>query len=101
MTNKPKHVPSPFLDEILETPEAAQWLKLNPRVLLAESQGENPKIPAIRINERVIRFNRRIILAKFAHDAGLPPEVIAAAFVPSVQFPQTTTERSNEPNNQN
>ena len=45
----------------LSTPEqAAKWLGLTQRVLLANVRRK--KIPAVRINDRVIRFHPRTIL---------------------------------------
>ncbi|HEV2330555.1 MAG TPA: hypothetical protein VGY56_17380 [Verrucomicrobiae bacterium] len=98
MTDKPnskdgrkkgKALPKATMDEILDAPEAARWLKITPRMLLSESQGERAKIPGFWLNDRVVRFHRQIILAKLAHDAGLPPELIAAALSKS-HFPTAT-----------
>ena len=71
---------SAFLDEMLDTAAAAKWLKIKPRRLLADSKGPRAKIPAFWINRRLVRFHPRTIIAKFANDAGIPPEVIAAMF---------------------
>jgi hypothetical protein len=48
------------LDQLLTPCEAAQWLGLSQRVLLANVRRK--KIPAVRINDRVIRFHPRTIL---------------------------------------
>ncbi|HVU07823.1 MAG TPA: hypothetical protein VHG89_04690 [Verrucomicrobiae bacterium] len=71
---------NPHLDEMLETEDAAKWLKIPSRQLLANSKGQNAKIPGFWINQRVVRFHPRTIIAKLAHDAGLPPELVAAMF---------------------
>jgi hypothetical protein len=81
MTEQPNYDFSelnPCLDELMETPEAAKWLKVNPRLLLDESRGQKAKIPGFWINDRTVRYHRKFILAKLAHDAGLPTELIAA-----------------------
>jgi hypothetical protein len=65
---------------MMETSEAAKWLKINPHQLLNDSKGKDAKIPGFWLSERIIRFHPRTIIAKLAHDAGLPPEVIAAMF---------------------
>lgn len=72
--------PHPFLDRLMDPHEAAQWLKMKPRRLLAHAKGANPKIPGIWINERVVLFNPRTIITKFAHDSGMSPELVAAMF---------------------
>lgn len=65
---------------MLRTDEAAKWLSMRPRDLLARSKGRNPKIPGFWINRKVVRFHPRTIIAKLAADAGVAPEVIAASF---------------------
>ena len=72
--------PAPGLDDMLLLPEAAQWLRLNPRDLAAKTKGRNPTVPAFRLNQRVLRFHPRTIIAKMASDAGVPMETIAASF---------------------
>ena len=68
------------LDAMLTLEEAAPWLRLKPRELSAKSRGCKPAIPAFRLNQRVIRFHPRTIIAKLAHDAGVPLAVISASF---------------------
>ena len=68
------------LNDMLETPEAAKWLKMSERELLAKAQGRRATIPGFWLNSRLVRFNPRIIIAKLAAEAGVAPEVIAAAF---------------------
>jgi hypothetical protein len=68
------------LDQLLTLNEAARWLRMNERDLSARSQGRNPSIPGIWINKRVVRFHPRAVLAKFANDAGVALEVVAAMF---------------------
>jgi hypothetical protein len=68
------------LDDLLTLDEAAAWLRLNRRDLSEKSRGRRAVIPAIRVNRKVIRFHPRTILAKFAADAGVPLEVIAASY---------------------
>ncbi len=64
---------------MLPTVEAAKWLNLKPRRLLADSKGKKAKIPGFWINERVVRYHPRTIIAKLAFDAGVPKEAIAAS----------------------
>jgi hypothetical protein len=71
---------NPHLDQLLTLEEAAQWLGLTPRCLLEKSRGHRPFIPAIRDGRKFIRFHPQTILAKFAADACVSPEVIAASF---------------------
>jgi len=67
------------LDDMLETAEAAKWLRMRPRDLLAKTKGRKPEIPAFRINSKVVRFHPRTIVCKLAADAGLSPELISAS----------------------
>lgn len=58
---KPKHID---LDE-LQTPEwTARWMKLGRRTLI--NAARTGAIPCVRVNERVIRFHPRTILAALA-----------------------------------
>jgi hypothetical protein len=68
------------LDTPLTLNEAAAIWRLSPRELAAKSKGRRAQLPGIWLNARVVRFHLRIMLAKAAHDAGVPLEVIAAAF---------------------
>ena len=56
------------LDEILTLEECAAWLLLKPRDLLAKVRAG--RIPAIRLNQRVLRFHPRTVLLKL----GVPSE---------------------------
>ena len=67
------------INAMLTLQECARWLRIQPRELSARSRGRNARIPAVRLNKRVIRFHPATILAKFAADAGVPVEVIAAS----------------------
>ena len=71
---------APHLDDLLNLDECAAWLRLNRRDLSEKSRGRKPAIPAMRINQKVIRYHPRTILAKFAADAGWPAEQIAAVY---------------------
>lgn len=85
------------LDELMETSEAAQWLKINSKQLLTDSKGKNAKIPGFWFSDRVVRFHPRSILAKLAHDAGLSPLLIAAMFGRELHFSTITpTENQND-----
>ncbi len=86
---------NPSLDEMLETPEAAKWLKLKPRRLLADAKGRRAKIPGFWINRRVVRFHPRTIIAKFANDAGVPIEVIGAMFELKIHVPESFPKNQN------
>jgi hypothetical protein len=72
--------PAPQLDDMLSKEEAAEWLQLRPRDLMEKTKGTSPRIPAFKLNQRVIRFHPRTVIAKMAKDAGVKPEVIAAMF---------------------
>ena len=49
------------LDALLDLDAAARWLGLSRRVLLSNIRRK--KIPAVRINDRVIRIHPRTVLA--------------------------------------
>jgi hypothetical protein len=68
------------LDTLLKLNEAARICRLSPREMAAKSKGKRAPLPGIWINSRVVRFHPRMMLAKAAYDAGVPVEVIAAAF---------------------
>lgn len=70
----------PFLDQMMDTAEAAEWLKINSHNLLRVSKGLNAKIPGFWITDRIVRFHPRTIIVKVAFDAGVPPEVIMSQF---------------------
>ena len=61
------------LDEILTLEECAAWLLLKPRDLLAKVRAG--RIPAIRLNQRVLRFHPRTVLLKL----GVPGEGVGVA----------------------
>ncbi len=50
------------LDEILTLEECASWLALKPRDLKEKVRAG--RIPAIRLNQRVLRFHPRTVLLK-------------------------------------
>lgn len=68
------------LDRIVDATEMAMILKMRKRELLEHCKGRNPKIPAIRFNEKVLRFHVRSVLAKMAVDSGLSVELVGAMF---------------------
>jgi hypothetical protein len=68
------------LDALLTLEEAAALWRIQPEALSAKSKGRRAQIPGIWLNQRLVRFHPRMMLAKAAHDAGVPIEVIAAAF---------------------
>lgn len=73
--------PPEFLDRVLLLSEAAAWLRMSERELAVKSRGgKKARIPGFWINQRVVRFHPRTVLAKMAADQGVPFEVIAAAF---------------------
>jgi hypothetical protein len=49
------------LDALLEPAPAAAWLRMAERTLLANARAG--KIPVVKINDRVLRFHPRSILA--------------------------------------
>jgi hypothetical protein len=49
------------LDALLTPTEAADWLQIAERTLLANARRN--QIPCVRINDRVLRFHPRTILA--------------------------------------
>lgn len=66
------------LDSLLTLEEAAALLQMSPKTLAAKSKGRRAPIPGIWINRRVVRFHPRMMLAKAAHDNGMPLDLIAA-----------------------
>jgi hypothetical protein len=68
------------LDELLTLEQAASAWGMEPRELSAKTKGNNPTIPGIWINQRVVRFHPRAMLAHAAANSGVKPEVIAAMF---------------------
>ena len=68
------------MDALLTLEEAAALWRLQPEALSAKSKGKRAQIPGIWLNQRLVRFHPRIMLAKAAYDAGVPVEVITAAF---------------------
>ena len=74
-------------DDLMTLRECAAWLRMQPRDLSARSRGRNPRIPCIRINQRVVRFHRGTILAKFAAEAGLGADAIAGAIYRQAKNP--------------
>jgi len=75
-----KRCKSMNLDKPLTLDECARWLRLRPRDVAAKARGLRPKIPAIRLGRKTLRFHPRTILAKFAADAGVPLAVVQASF---------------------
>jgi hypothetical protein len=69
-----------WLDTIMDADEAAKWLGMCKAKVLKAASGPRPKIIGFRINERVIRFHPRTVLAKLAADAKVPLEIIAASY---------------------
>jgi hypothetical protein len=61
------------LDEILTLEECAAWLVLRPRDLLEKVRAG--RIPAIKLNKRVLRFHPRTVLLKL----GVPSEAVGMA----------------------
>lgn len=78
--------PAIQLDDLLTVDEAAKWLHLSPREVLAKSKGRCATIRGYWINRRVVRFHPRVVLAEMAAQAGVKPEVIAASFNLSVKL---------------
>lgn len=72
--------PSPNLDDLLNVEDASRWLGLSEREVLEKSKGRSPKILGYWINQRVVRFHPRAVLAKMAKDNGAPAEFIASMF---------------------
>ena len=68
------------LDKLLTLVECAQWLGMGKREVALRSRGKRATIPAVWINDRVVRFHPRTILAKFAAQSGVSLNVIAASF---------------------
>jgi hypothetical protein len=62
MTGTGQLPPGRSLDDILSLDEAAAWLRMNPRTLLLHTKGRNPRVPAIRISRKDVRFHPRTIL---------------------------------------
>ena len=68
------------LDDLLTLEECSAWFRLNKRDLAVKSRGKRPAVPGFWLNCKVVRFHPRTILAKLAHESGVPVEVIAASF---------------------
>lgn len=64
-----KKVPE-SLDEILTLEECSSWLGLKPRDL--KEKVRSGRIPAIKLNQRVLRFHPRTVLLKL----GVPKEAL-------------------------
>ena len=74
---------------MLKTEDAAKWLRMKPGELLEKSRGgKRAVIPAFWLNQRVVRYNPRTIIAKLAADAGVSSEVISAMFNLKIDPPQ-------------
>ena len=86
------------LDKLLTLEECAAWLRIERHALSRKSSGRRAAIPAIRNGRSFIRFHPRTVLAKFAHDAGLSPEVIAASFQEMNQKSQGEAHPPRNPN---
>lgn len=85
------------LDRIQTLQEFAQTLQVSENYLIAHSQGRKAQIPAIRVG-RCVRFHPRTVFCKFAYEAGVSPEAIAAGFS-KPQTLETNIEREHEPHN--
>ncbi len=68
-----------FLDSLLTLQEAAEWFGLSVKRFSKKARGKRPVVPPIVLNRRTLRFSPRLILANAGHEAGMPPELIAAA----------------------
>lgn len=81
----------PFLDRMLTSTEAAEWMGMSERELLAKSKGRNPSIAGFWFNERVVRFHPRSVIAHMAKNAGITPVEVASMFgkpeVPTMRPP--------------
>jgi len=62
------------------TAATAKWLGISERQLMKSCRGRKPRIPAVWITQKIVKFHRPTIIAKFAADAGVDPEVIAKSF---------------------
>jgi hypothetical protein len=69
-----------YLDGLYTRDEAAQWLRMAPRKLAELSRGRRPRIPSVRISNKIVLYHPRTILAKYAEDQGVKPATIAASF---------------------
>jgi len=67
------------LDYLLTPAECAEWLRIDRATLSRHSQGRQPRVPAIRAGGQTVRYHPRTILAKFASEAGMSPEAVAAS----------------------
>lgn len=67
------------LDDMLTPDQAADWLQVSRADLLDKSKGLRPQIPVARIGHKTLRYSPRIIIAHFAADCGVLPEIIAAS----------------------
>lgn len=84
--SQPEWIIAP-LDALLTLEEAAALWRIQPEALSAKSKGRRAQIPGIWLNQRLVRFHPRMMFAKAAYDAGVPVEVITAAF--NIKLKQT------------
>jgi hypothetical protein len=63
-TMKMQKAPTPDLDAMLTVPEAARWLRMSVKSLL--NNVRTGRIPAVRVNDRVLRFHPRTVLVAMA-----------------------------------
>lgn len=67
------------LDDMLTPDRAATWLQMTKAEVLRKCAGRHSIIPKCHVGHKTIRISPRIVLAKFADDNGMKPEVISAA----------------------
>ena len=70
---------------MLHLDEAAKWLGMKSVELSTRSRSPGGSIPAFRINGKTVRYHPRTIIAKLAHDSGVPLEAIGASFGGALQ----------------
>lgn len=70
--------PAPRLDDLLTMEQMAAWWQLDVHAIAPKCKGPRARIPAFWLNQRVVRFHPRTIIAKLASERGLSDGLIAA-----------------------
>jgi hypothetical protein len=77
-TSPAPQLDAPPLDAVLTPPQTAAWLQIPESVLARKTRAGI--IPSISLGHKTRRYHVRTIMAKFAIDAGVKPQVLAASF---------------------
>lgn len=67
--------------EFLTAKQMAELLRISKAALLAKSKGKRARIPAIWLNQRLVRYHLPTVISKMAADSGLSYEIIRGALL--------------------